>query len=99
MQYGIRLSIEDISYGEYKRLFGGLTGDTPLCQIISIRKEKDPKKIKQFSKEDKKIFDDWRRRQVKKTIQCMSFEERQKRVMAFQSSMKEAFCQKRGEKR
>ncbi len=91
MQYGIRLSIEDISYGEYKRLFSGLTGDTPLVRIISIRTEKDIKKIKQFTKEEKKVYDEWKRIQNKKKIASMSEKEYKEKLRLFQESMKSAF--------
>lgn len=91
MQYGIRLSIEDISYGEYKRLFSGLTGDTPLVQIVNIRTEKDIKKVKQFSKEEKKVYDDWKRIQNKKKILSMSKKEYREKLKIFQETMKSAF--------
>lgn len=97
MQYGIRLSIEDISYGEYKRLFSGLTGDTPLVQIVNIRTEKDIKKVKQFSKEEKKVYDDWKRIQNKKKILSMSKKEYREKLKIFQETMKSAFY-KGGEK-
>lgn len=91
MQYGIRMSVEDISYGEYKRLFGGLTGDTPIGKVISIRTEKDFKKIKDFSKEEKKIYNDWKKFRNKKILNSMSVEQKKKQVEAFQKQMRAAF--------
>lgn len=90
-QYGIRLSVEDISYGEYKRLFSGFTSDTPLVQIISVRKEKDTKKIKQFTAEERKIYNDWKKFKYKKELLNMSVEEKREKVLNFQKAMKSAF--------
>ena len=59
-QYGIRLSLEDISVGEYYRLLSGLMDDTPLGAVIRIRSEDDPKVLKEFGPEQRKIRSDWR---------------------------------------
>ena len=40
--------------------------NTPLGQIVSIRAEKDPKVIKNFSKDQKKIRSDWLKRKNQK---------------------------------
>lgn len=43
--------------------------DTPLGRIIAIRSEKDPKVIKEFSKEEREIRNKWlirRNRELKK---------------------------------
>ena len=49
-QYGIRLRTEDdMSYAP----------DTPLGQVVSIRAEKDMKVINNFTKEQKRIRNDW----------------------------------------
>lgn len=40
--------------------------DTPLGRIVSIRAEKDPKAIAKFSKEEKRIRNDWLRRKNQK---------------------------------
>jgi predicted phage gp36 major capsid-like protein len=37
--------------------------ETPLGKIVSIRAEKDPKTLKNFTKEQRKIRNDWMRRQ------------------------------------
>lgn len=58
-QYGIRLAIEDISWPEYSRLFSGISGDTALGRIITIRSERDPKTIKGFTSEQKRIRREW----------------------------------------
>ena len=48
-----------MSWGEFCSLLSGLMPDTPLGQIVGIRSEKDPKKIKNFTKEQRKIRNDW----------------------------------------
>ena len=65
-QYGIRLRNEqDMTWSEFATLLSGLMPDTPLGQIISIRAEKDKEIIKRFTKDQKRIQSDWKRRQSK----------------------------------
>lgn len=52
-----------MTWSEFATLLSGLMPDTPLGQIISIRSEKDKDVIKRFTKEQKRIQNDWRRRQ------------------------------------
>lgn len=52
-----------MTWSEFATLLSGLMPDTPLGQIISIRSEKDKDVIKRFTKEQKRIQSDWRRRQ------------------------------------
>ena len=67
-QYGIRLSAnEDMTWREFCSLLSGIMPDTPLGQIVSIRAEKDPKVIKKFSKEQKRIRSEWIARKYKDT--------------------------------
>jgi len=40
MQYGIRLSCEDITTGEFLRLFAGLLPETPLGRAVANRPKK-----------------------------------------------------------
>lgn len=64
-QYGIRLRNEDeMTWDEFVTLLSGLNGETPLGNIVSIRSEKDPKRIKEFTKEQKRIHRDWQRKQA-----------------------------------
>jgi hypothetical protein len=58
-QYGIRLLQEDINAVEYRQLLIGLSGDTPLGYTVGIRSEKDSKKIKEFTKQERKIRAEW----------------------------------------
>lgn len=61
-QYGIRLykEYETISYQEYRQLLIGIGGDTPLGNIVRIRAETDPKKIKEFDTYEKRIHREWK---------------------------------------
>lgn len=43
--------------------------ETPLGRIVGIRAEKDPKVIKEFSKEQKKIRNDWILRRNRKLME------------------------------
>lgn len=52
-----------MTWSEFATLLSGVMPDTPLGQIISIRAEKDKDVIKRFSKEQKRIQSDWRKRQ------------------------------------
>ena len=64
-QYGIRLRTEDdMSYAEFCSLLSGIMYDTPLGQVVSIRAEKDPKVIKRFTKEQKRIRSEWSARKL-----------------------------------
>lgn len=49
-----------MSWSEFCSLLSGLMADTPLGQVVAIRAEKDMKVIKKFSKEQKRIFDQWK---------------------------------------
>lgn len=55
-----------MSWQEFCTLLSGLLPDTPLGKIVSIRAEKDPKVLKNFTKEQKKIRNDWQRRKMQK---------------------------------
>lgn len=66
-QYGIRLRTEDdMSWSEFCSLLSGIMPDTPLGQIVSIRSEKDPKVLKCFTKEQKRIRNEWQKRKYQK---------------------------------
>lgn len=69
-QYGIRLRKEyqTMSYDEFCTLLSGLKPDTPLGSIVSIRCETDKDVIKHFTPQQKKIRNDWAKRNVKKVV-------------------------------
>ena len=85
-QYGIRLRREeDMTWGEFSTLLGGINTDSPLGQIVSIRSETDKEKLKQFTPEQRKIRNDWR---MKHRHVNTNEEERQKAVEGFQAMFK-----------
>lgn len=65
-QYGIRLRNErDMPFSEFISLLSGLMPDTPLGQIVAIRSEKDPKVIKKFTLDQRRIHREWKVRMAK----------------------------------
>lgn len=66
-QYGIRLrmEIDTMKWGEFSSLLSGLNGDTPLGNIIRIRSENDPKVIKNFTENEKRIRSKWLNKNAK----------------------------------
>lgn len=57
--YSIRKEIDNLDWGELISDIAGLKGDTPLGNIIRIRKEKDPEMLKKFTPEEMKIRNEW----------------------------------------
>lgn len=53
-----------MSWREFSYFINGLSGDTPLGRIVSIRAENDPEQIKQFTPEQKRIRNEYRRKQA-----------------------------------
>lgn len=51
---------------EFKQMLAGISPDTPLGRIVSIRSEMDEKVLKHFTPEQKRIRDEWISRKVKK---------------------------------
>ena len=66
-QYGIRLAsdLESMSWREFTYLLQGLSGKSPLGQLIAIRAEKDPKKLKEFTPEQRKIRNEYLSKQAR----------------------------------
>lgn len=60
-QYGIRLyrEYDTISCEEFRQLLSGLNGETPLGYVVQIRSEKDTKKIKEMTQNEKEIRNKW----------------------------------------
>ena len=65
-QYGIRLSNElsNMNWREFSYLIEGLSGDTPLGRIVSIRAECNPDVLKEFTPSQKRIRNEYRRKQA-----------------------------------
>lgn len=55
-----------MSWTEFCSMLSGIMPDTPLGRIVSIRAEKDPKVLKNYSKEQKRIRNDWLLKRNKK---------------------------------
>nr|DAI14522.1 MAG TPA: hypothetical protein [Caudoviricetes sp.] len=66
-QYGIRLYYEydQISCQEFRQLLSGLNGDTPLGYVVQIRSETDSKKIREMTKKEKEIRNEWNQFKLK----------------------------------
>ena len=62
-QYGLRIrtkEFETVSWDEFRSLLGGLSPETPLGRMVAIRSETDKNVIKHFTRDQKRIYDDWR---------------------------------------
>lgn len=87
-QYGIRLLNEDLSVREYRNLLVGVMGDTPLGYVVSIRSEKDRKKINEMTNNEKKIRADWNRFKRQQTQNNHSVPQITMTIEQFQQAMK-----------
>jgi hypothetical protein len=50
---------DDLSWSEFNNMLAGIMQDTPLGSIVSIRSEKDQQVIKKFTKEQRRIRNEW----------------------------------------
>lgn len=73
---------ETVSWDEFTALLSGLSPETPLGRIVAIRAEKDKKVIKGFSKEQKRIYTEWKNRKVKKI--CSGEYENQMKALEYE---------------
>lgn len=85
-QYGIRLrmEIDTMKWGEFSSLLSGLNGDTPLGNIVRIRSEKDPKVIKNFTENEKRIRSKW----LNKNAKEISYEDYQQAMESIKNMFK-----------
>lgn len=90
-QYGIRLSKElrSMKWREFKAFIVGFDHKTPLGRIVSIRAEDDPDVLKEFSKDEHRIRNEWRRKVARQMPQ--------EKVDDFLENMKQAFINMAGE--
>lgn len=58
-----------MKWDEFADLISGLSADTPLGRIVSIRAEDDPEALKYFTKGQMKIRNEWRRRMASQMSQ------------------------------
>lgn len=54
-----------MKWREFAYLLNGLSGESPLGRIVSVRAEDDPERLKEFSAEEKKIRNEYRRKKAK----------------------------------
>ena len=67
-QYGLRIrtkEFESVSWDEFKALIAGLSPETALGRVVAIRSETDKDIIKHYTKDQRRIYDDWRNREMK----------------------------------
>ena len=69
-QYGIRLNETDMSWREFSDLLTCLSADTALGRIVAIRSEDDAEVLKNFTKGQKEIREEWRKRHRKEQTQA-----------------------------
>jgi len=92
-QYGIRLRREAMSWNEFCTLLSGINHDTPLGNIVAIRSENDPERLKQFSPTQNRIRREYLDKQTCELVQEHPELARQ-RTQEFQAAMKSAFRKK-----
>lgn len=78
-----------MSWSEFSTLLAGIMPETPLGQVVSIRAENDKDVLKNFTKEQHRIRNEWKSRQAKAITMDKSEMERQ--IKMFQEAMKRAF--------
>lgn len=78
-----------MSWSEFCTLLTGIMPETPLGQIVSIRSEEDKDMLKNFTKEQHKIRNDWRNRV--NPIRDMSDKEKEEEIRKVQEIFAKAF--------
>lgn len=68
-QYGIRLKTAELQFDEFLNLTSCLMPETPLGKIVAIRSETDAGIIRNFTEGQRRIYDDWKNRDVLKNEQ------------------------------
>ena len=59
---------ESVSWDEFKSLLSGIDPETPLGRIVAIRSETDRNVIKNFNKDQKRIYNEWRNRKAESMV-------------------------------
>lgn len=78
-----------MSWSEFSTLLAGIMPETPLGQIVSIRSEEDKDMLKNFTKEQHKIRNDWRNRV--NPIRDMSDSDKEEEIKKVQEIFAKAF--------
>lgn len=71
-QYGLRIrtkEFETVSWDEFRSLLEGISPDTILGRVVAIRSETNADIIKNFTKDQRRIYDAWRSRQAESMTQ------------------------------
>lgn len=90
-QYGVRVYSQEFKkmpWHEFKALLCGIGPDTALGRIVSIRMEDDKEVLKEFTKEQHRIRNEWRNKIAK--------QKKDKDVDEFLETMKQAFISMSG---
>lgn len=97
-QYGIIPSNQqELKYSDWAKLVSGLMEDTPLGRIVSIRSETDREAIRNFTSEQKKIYNDWQHFRSKKIMNDPEFYKNyESQMIALERSFAAAFGKKGG---
>lgn len=78
-----------MTWSEFSTLLKGIMPETPLGQIVSIRSEEDKDMLKNFTKEQHKIRNDWRNRN--NPVRDMSEKEKEEETRKVQEIFAKAF--------
>ena len=79
-QYGLRIrtkEFETVSWDEFKSLIAGIDPETSLGRVVAIRAETDKNVIKNFNKDQKRIYNAWRNRKAE-TMLPVTYEQEMK---------------------
>lgn len=73
-QYGIRLARElgTMKWDEFRDLLVGISPDTALGRIVSIRSETDKNVLKHFTPEQHRIRNEWQAKRAKQIVERMT---------------------------
>ena len=66
-QYGVRLmhkEFKDMQWDEFRALLAGISSETALGRVVAIRAENDKNILKNFTPEQHRIRNSWKRRQA-----------------------------------
>ena len=55
-----------MKWKEFAILLNGLGSETPLGRIVAIRSETDSERVKQMTPDQKRVRNEWRKRQARK---------------------------------
>ncbi len=75
-----------MSWDEFKALIAGLSPDTALGRVVAIRSETDKNVIKHFTRDQRRIYDNWRSHQAESMSQ-ETFEREMQALEAIFASM------------